>query len=382
MLCPHCKKTLLYRERGGRQCSACKCEFAFEPKTGPLRLHDLRFRKTVAKVGDNGRLRYTADQLRHFLARKVVAAQKPTSLGVLVTGTLLAAFLAGTAVSAVVSPRLGIPLALLVLIAGAAFGWRQSRRPFHPRMPIDAAKFATDVLGRWQKVYGGAPDGLINEASLRDPARAALATEGLRAVVVCPERGVLACLLANRIPEKLRVGLLPTEPPFDAWEEAILAVLRKEPRLPILLLHDASAAGALLAQDLPLLLRLSPEHRIVDLGLNPRRSIEKQRLRLGAPVPQQALDRLRAQALDGAPPTGPAHNARPLRRRRAVLTPLELAWLEQGHYSPVLALAPADIVKRVTAGLERVAARRGAERPAESSEPIPARAVTFLSWPE
>jgi hypothetical protein len=63
VICSHCAKSLLRRERTGRRSPACRREFALEPKESPARMHDLRMRRLTEKLGDGRGLRYTPTQL-------------------------------------------------------------------------------------------------------------------------------------------------------------------------------------------------------------------------------------------------------------------------------------------------------------------------------
>jgi hypothetical protein len=369
MTCPHCHASLKYKERSGSRCGTCKREFAFEPKGHPLALHDERFRRVVRKLSADGTMRFTAEQLRHALARKPVGAQKRADAGCLVAPFVVAAVAAG----GFVADRLSGPAGLAVAAAIAAVGvvvtllWR--RRPFYPQIPMDGGTFRNDVLGRWRRIYGDPPAGLVDAASLADLPAEERPVDGLAAVLVCPVRDVLACLLANGVPRRLRVGLLPTTPPFDPWQQLVLEALRRDPTLPVLVLHDASAEGAFLAHDLPLLLRLDPHHRVYDLGLNPKRSMAKKRLVVGAPVDPKYVARLDAELADAA--------AHPIRRGRARLSPDEIAWLRQGYESPVLAISPASLVKRLEFALDKIGRKQKRRRAQED----PARAIGFLTWP-
>jgi hypothetical protein len=253
-----------------------------------------------------------------------------------------------------------------------------TNRPFFRKLPLDAARFRIDVIDRWRKVYGAYPQGLVDLNILHDVLRdrpEALPITNL-AAVVCAEREVLACLLANDIPRRLRVGLVPPSPPFDARQQKVLAALKANPKLPVLVLHDASAKGVFLARDLRRTLHLTPAHRIYDLGLNPKRSIEKNRLKLGAPLSADVRARLRGELADPDP-------ARPIRRRRAAVGRDEVAWLEAGNYSPILAISPRSLIKRVAFALEKLEAKRRRKGDGTAAGPkVAADAVGFLTWPE
>jgi hypothetical protein len=373
MTCPHCNKSITYKQRGGRKCGECRRAFAFEPKVHPMALHDVRFRKTVRKLSDGGKLRYTAEQLRHALARKPVAAQKRADAGCIVAPFVVAAVGLGGLVAQTIAPAVGYILAAAIGVVGVFVYKRSRRRPFHPKLPMSAEKFRTEVLDRWQEVYGERPEGLLDPRSLTAPPADAPAVEKLDAVVVSPERDVLLCLLANGVAKQLDVGLLPVAPPFDAWQQAVLERLRKDPDLPVLLLHDASAAGAFLARDLLLLLRLDPRHRIYDLGLNPRRSVLKKRLVVGAPLPDALGARLDTELAEVS------GRVRPIRRGRARLTPDEISWLAEGYSSPLLAISPASLSKRIRFALDKIESKHHPHRDARAE--AAARAVGFLTWP-
>ena len=369
MICPHCRASLLYKERSNCRCGKCQREFAFEPKSHPLALHDDRFRRVVKKLSDNGTMRFTAEQLRHALARKPVATQKRGDVGCVIAPFVVLAVVVGFVVAEAIAPPAGVAASIAIVVVGAVVTLWRMRRPFYPKIPMDGGRFLGEVVGRWRRIHGDAPAGLVDAASLADLPAEERPVDGLAAVVVCPVRDVLVCLLANGVPRRLRVGLLPTAPPFDPWQQSVLEALRRDPTLPVLVLHDASAEGAFLAHDLPLLLRLDPRHRVYDLGLNPKRSMAKKRLVVGAPVDPKYVARLDAELADAA--------AHPIRRGRARLSPDEIAWLRQGYESPVLAISPASLVKRLEFALDKIGRTRKRRRAQED----PARAIGFLTWP-
>lgn len=369
MTCPHCKAEIKRRERSGNHCSKCRREFAFDPKGNALFLHDLRFRKKADRLALGG-FKYSTGQLRTCLLPK-----GGMDWGIFfVVGLLifmgLVALLAGSQMQGRSDPRgLVIFIGLVVLGAGLFVGIK-SYLTFG--RPMTDEVFRRDFVERWRKVYGAMPKGLIEEAELAALGQIQRPRENLAAVLVCPERELLNCLLANEIPRELRLGLLTTGAPADDWERGTLEALRRNPRLPILLLHDASATGVFLAQDLPALLGLDPHHRILDLGLNAKKSMSKKRFTVRDEVPPELQTRL-SSAVIGADAAG----ARPLRRGRAQVTKEELDWLQSGANSPILALPPASLIKRIRLAMTKLKTYR---------EPLPAEvaaqsALGFLSWP-
>lgn len=368
MRCPHCATSLTYRQRGNQRCSVCKREFALEPKTQPMKLSDTGLRKLAEKMSANGALFYTPAQVLHYASRKHVAAQKPKTMPV---GCLLIVVLVIGGLLTNVAPW---PVVALLAAGALLIGWwgirRQRQRPFYPQLPLTLGVFQQRVLERWREVYGQLPAGLIDQADLHQRRRQP-APGDLRAVLLCPEPAILDCLQANDLPARLGLGLLRLTDQPDADEQALLAALRARPSLPLLLLHDASPAGCTLAATIRVRLGLSERQRVIDLGLRPRQAVAQKLMRLGAPPPPELLHLLRKRVADPAAPPDAA---------RAALQPDELAWLEQGCVSPVLALPPARLINLVTKAVERVAPATARVDPEQAAQEQ-ARAVGFMTWP-
>ena len=334
MICPHCSQSILSKQRTNSVCALCKKEFAFDPRVNLFRLDDVRFRKVAEHMGVGG-FKFTAGQLGAALVRRPKSA-----VGAYLGPALFVVFgLAGAFLSAFKGAEKGVLFGIVWMVVGVVLGGFVSSAP--PATPTKEA-MQTDILPRWCSVHGEPPRGLIDEASLASLTEDDRPLKDIVALVVCPERDVLTSLLANGAPRDLRLGLLSTAPPANPWEEGLIEMLRRNPRLPILLLHDASAEGVFLARDLPKILGLDPAHRILDLGLNPRKSIAKKRTIISRPVTAETMVRLDGEAV-GADVAG----SRPIRRGRARATPEEMVWLKTGNCSPILAVPPVSLVKRL-----------------------------------
>ena len=361
MICPHCQASLRYIDRRGRRCDECKQQFALEPRDTSLRLHDLRVKRAVQFLSANDTLFFTPGQLRHHLSRKAVAQKKAGCSVLALTIPVMFVGLVFTAVS-----RTPVPVLIALVVAGVLIALRPVLSRRRPTLPLTADRFRGKVLDRWQEVYGALPGRLLTPH-----ARAAMppapALDHLRAVLVCPEGEVRDCLRANGLPARLGLGLLPAGPPFSATDQALLDHLRARPRLPLLLLHDASPAGLLLAEEVRQHLNLPARRRIVDLGLQPRQAIARKLMALWTRPPKALLARLQQRV--GA--TGAGSEA------DGGLNPDEFAWLEQGYYSPLLALTPAQLIRLVERAVERAAAAR----PGATEDQDQARAVGFMTWP-
>ena len=364
MTCPHCSASLTRKQRTNVTCDLCKKEFAFEPKDHSMGLNDLRFRKMAERLGGDG-VRYTASQLRLALSRKPAT----TTGGRYAAALIFGAFGITTLVVAAVNHDNGKGMAIgLALLIGAFIALGSALNVPGPQTDFT---FQFEVLERWRAVYGELPKGLIDETSLAGLNEEDRPRHNLFGVVVCPERDLLTCLLVNGVPRDLRLGLLSTAAPVDDWEKSLLELLRKSPRLPILLLHDASARDAFLAPDLPQLLGISAEHRIFDLGLNPKKSIAKNRFVIQQAIPPEVLARLDREAL-GADVAG----SRPIRRGRAQVSGEELGWLRAGNCSPILAVPPGSLIKRLKFALDKISPK---PKPAKAADA--GAAVGFMSGP-
>ena len=369
MQCPHCSANLLYRERGGRRCSKCKQKFAFEPKTSPLKLHDLRFRRVVEKVSANGTIWYTPSQLHHALARKVVAEQK-RDLGtvgcfsLIVTGGIILLTSQFSELIVVPATLLCVLLVIVVIII-----WR--RRPLLSKLPMSRDDFPRRVLDEWYKTYNVVPHGLITSKHRANTSAYVPPLAQLTAILACPERDILLCLQANGIPQQYGLGLLPTEGPFTRDEEALLITLPLRPDLPLFLLHDASLAGLLLSQTIGMSLGLHAEHRIVDLGLRPSHVLKYKLMQLGEEPSPELLSILTRQVntTTGA---------------EAPLSMEEFKWLKKGYYSPILAVNPVRLLRVVHDAIteHRQQLQRSKLVDPEQQAQRQAQAVGFMSWPE
>jgi len=244
-------------------------------------------------------------------------------------------------------------------------------RPFHPRLPMNFHDFQRDVIGRWQRVYGALPPGMIDP---RRPLPPDPAPADQRAVLACPVPDILTCLRANRVPERLGIGLLPGDGRGTPHEEATLAALRANPRRPLLILHDAGPAGCTLARSLPLALGLRSEQPVIDIGLHPRQAMQHKLLRLKT-KPSPELLRLLQKRVS---PSTSATNLQTLSRS-------EFDWLKQGFYSPLPAVSPVRLIRAVEQAVDRNVPRSAASQPGRDPEQQAqhaAQTVGFLTWPE
>ncbi|MGS2590068.1 hypothetical protein [Streptomyces hebeiensis] len=354
MICPHCSQSLLYKERTGQVCSKCKRAYAFEPKTHPLGLHDLRIRRLVQKLGDDGKIKITVDQLWFAVTRKTRKARKS----------------GGDAATAAGCAGCGVPVGLLMLVAGlnmgggagvlAFFGsfllvavvitvvstWRSGRRT---TAALPRERFRSEDVRRWKHIYGSLPDGVVEGTDAA--AFRSAEPNAVRAALLCQDPSIAVFLAANGIPQRYGVVLVPD--------------VRQVPdSLPVVVLHDADPAGCLLAGQTRHAL---PGRRVVDAGLPPRAVMK---------------------AENALPLQGPELEAEVVEQLRAdtSLTRDEVDWLAKGWSTPLVGVPPARLLAVVTKVLERVTAHTGAGADADVASDVDpdrrkAASIGFLTWP-
>ncbi len=329
MICPHCRDRVGLKERAGNRCGKCNRRFALEPKNNALGMHDVRLRRLFDDLGRDN-MRYTVGQLYYAAMRKDLRrAARPGYgfagfLGV-VTGAVAVCGLVNTwwvALALAVLPL----LALLGYVRAARAGrFNQLVRP-----PMNETTFAQFILGQWRQTYGEDPPGLVRESRKLGPNH----PDPVLAVL-SPSDAVLVSLWANEI-KRRKVALAKRVEDLPAG-------------VPVALLHDVSVAGYLFAERFRAGL---PERIVVDLTPRPRVVLRGRRpvLRRDQPPRRDQMRRL---------------------RDAGGLTDDELAWLGKGWWSPIAALRPATLIRRVETAVDRLGdpARRTAA------------AVGFLTWP-
>ncbi|MGW2659137.1 hypothetical protein ACWC1D_36645 [Streptomyces sp. NPDC001478] len=343
MICPHCARSLLFRQRQGHKCSVCGRAFALDPRTNALGLSDLRVRRVLARITREGTVTVTPDQLWFALAR--TRLKEPRIPRGRAGAFVLIGLVAG--VPGLVSgagPLLVASGVLLLIGAGCAAARRAGAGRGRPVM--DRTAFRKKALGAWLRVYGGLPPGVAEDSA--PPAFTAPGGEAARdwsgAVLLCPDPGIRTFLAVNGVPERCGVAL--------AGHPDALAAGGADG--PVVVLRDADAAGELLVRE-------------VRTALAPR------------PVIDAGPDLRTARALTRAVPLrerGARPGAAALARLAALggYTEEELAWLRTGRRIPLFAVEPARLLETVARRVERVVAGAGPERDR-------AAATGFMTWP-
>ncbi|MFF0225304.1 hypothetical protein [Streptomyces sp. NPDC004629] len=348
MICPHCEKSLLRKERPGNTCGTCGRRYALDPKTNPLGLHDLRVRRIAAGLTQDGRLPCTPGQLWYALARKSLRDTRVDTGCAIVLGVFgaIAALIAvGSEVVA-----FGVVGGLL-LLAALGFVVARTMGVGRGRPRLSRAAFRTGPLEEWKSVYGSLPPGVIDDS--RYPSPDAVPTHGAAGpapaapsdglVLVCPDRSVAVFLDAAGLTARHRLTLVADPAALPAAPGAG----------PVLVLHDADARGLLLARRIR---TAQPGRRVVDVGL-----------------PLAAVHGLaRAVPVRGEPP-GSVVMAR--LRDSGEFSRDQLRWLAKGWGFPLVGVPPAKLLAVVSRAVERAGAAADTQRRRAAD-------VGFLTWPQ
>jgi hypothetical protein len=337
MKCIHCGTDSKLRERPGRRCPKCQHRFAFEPTADPHTVTDGQFKNAVDRVSGAGKVQFTERELWYEFNRRWMhpglwrspygvlpfAGAAPGVLAMLdvIQVAVLPAALVGVGVAA----GLG---------AGAALSGLANRRaprpPRPPRIPFDI--FEWQYLRSWREVHGEVAGLLpVREAAAPGLPRevpADVAAFSFDRAVVTDTWETAQMLVANRFHVEHNCAVLSVDGYPDGIADTVKEMLRRNPRLTVFALHDASPGGCLL----PLTLRdpawfPDPGVRIVDLGLRPGTAL-----------------RLRVPALAGAPVATPARLAK-------ILPAGDVAWLAEGHAAELAALRPDQVLRAAYQGI-------------------------------
>lgn len=263
MKCIRCDTDSTYQERSGKKCPKCKGAFAFEPKDGDP-FTDPAFQNALDAVSAKGQLRWGAEHLYYELARR----QRPKK-GCAIMGMIIMAIIA--LIVLVKAQWLAtIPAAIAVMLAWGV--WRGKRQNF---VTFDQKQFNA-LLQKWTAAHGQ-PKGLIVRAMKRGtpaaPPRkleADIADYSFDRAVICDRARTADLLLANNFHFENNCAVLAVDGYPEAQFETVRAMLKRNPRLRVFALHDATAKGCRLAHTLATdSVWFAGQVPVTDVGLRP-----------------------------------------------------------------------------------------------------------------
>ena len=260
MKCIYCQRDSKKSERIDGKCPGCQKSFALEPTGGTPT--DAAFKAAIDRVSGQGAVRFTPDNLYFELARTKFGGR--ANLGCAVVALVIAVVVS--------APALG----LWSVIGGAAvavglFLYHRGQRRL---VQLDRLTFET-WLGLWKGTHGG-PAGLIQPRAALPPAdsNAAMLSEleqySFDRAVICDRRETVDLLLANSFHFENNCAVLSFQGYPESVFDIVRRMLKRNPKLHIFALHDATLEGCAMAHTLA----HSPEWfagqgPIFDVGLRP-----------------------------------------------------------------------------------------------------------------
>ena len=266
MKCIRCQHDSKYRERSNGRCPNCQQRFAFEPRNGDP-VTDGVFAAAIERVSASGSVKFNLDHLYYDVLRRYQqrAGTWPglgVAIPIMIVSCIVLANLFSVLVGLIVVGLLGG--GYLWLGRQGKLGWRR----------LERAKF--DALLRRYVQAHGALNSVIERRS-HDPRRSDLSIDSAEMLaysfdraVICDRPETVDLLLANRFHFENNCAVLAVDGYPPQAFEIVRTMLRNNPRLVVVALHDASIAGCQLAHRL----RHDPGWfkdgvAVVDAGLRP-----------------------------------------------------------------------------------------------------------------
>jgi hypothetical protein len=331
------------------RCKFCNHPFAFEPTSmKAIRFTDGFFAKALADISANGTLYFTRGQLRYLLEKRLLRKARIASAGLLVFLLFILAFFVGQSI--LISNRLGWMGAILLPLWAIGFVSLMERCEWRFLRPkkINKSILITDAmldiwLQQWQR-FNSPPARLLPPPSA--PASLAPAADdddvtaySFDRVLVCDSVAIAQLLIANNIHFEHNCAVLSTSGYPQAIFATTMAMLRRNPDLQVIALHNCSPSGVALINQL----RTSPDWSIdsgqviFDLGLLPRQVAAAR----GHDYIQVSADS--AQSARVMPPEVVKQ-----------LSATELKWLEAGYFVDLESFTPQKLMHIVSQGIGRM----------------------------
>lgn len=336
MECIYCGRISRARERPDGRCPECGHRFALDPGARPRGGSDAEFKAAIDRVSDGRRLRFTVRQLWLAVNGRTTLPPPPRPASDFAWSNILFLTLP-TVVIVLISGMWGLlVMAVLGVVIGTAFSEAVAkdeeiryRDRLRPRLPFEV--FMRDQLTPWLQVHGDVP-GLLpprDADAAAAPGQVPADAFAVNRVVVTDQWETAQVLVANGFHLEHSCAVLSRDGYPDGTAGTVRDALRRNPRLTVFALHDASPAGCML----PVELRgpewfPDPSVRIVDLGMRPE---TVRRLQL-PPLPDQRLPAL----------------PQPLYE---LLVYPDREWLAGGYVYELAAVPPAELMRAAYEGM-------------------------------
>ena len=265
MICTRCGHDSKHKDRPNRVCPACAKTFAFEPQQGDP-FTDPAFANAIDTISGSGSLRWGVEHLYWELARRRNKKQRGGRLGCLIAGVV-------GAIVSVFASATGLRYAWIVGTALLlAAGWRLIANYSGSAARDLPLHDFNRLWERWIKNYER-PQTAIKRLKRKERAAPPpdLHDYSFDRVVVCDCARTVDLLLANNFHFENNCAVLSIAGYPDQVFEPVRAMLKKNPRLEIFALHDATPFGCRIAHRLATDPKwFKGQGRVIDVGLRPR----------------------------------------------------------------------------------------------------------------
>jgi hypothetical protein len=282
--CIHCDRDVRYKDRRDGRCDGCRKPFAFEPQRRDL-FTDRAFQNALETLTGRGRLRFGIEHLYWELARRRTRKQRGLFVGCSVVSLGVALMLGFLATSAnrdlgfFAMGALGLSLWMFLLV----------RSPGRASRDLSLEQF-NKAWTRWNEVHGRPGEAIQREPRRQKPREAAepdLYDYSFDRVVICDRARTVDLLVANNFHFENNCAVLSIAGYPEAVFAPVRAMLKRNPRLEVFALHDATPFGCRVAERLA----TDPEwfkghRRVVDVGLRPRHVLSHREYWLASEVAQ------------------------------------------------------------------------------------------------
>lgn len=323
MICIRCRRDSKHKDRKNQVCPHCNGRFAFE-RGDPIT--DLLFQNALEAVSGAGRIRWGRDHLYYEICRRIRRRRDPLGAYKVWLGPV-------AVIAAWATVKFGAANLIVALLVAAALIWFGRMRARF--VPLTKPQFQR-LFERWCQAHG-TPHGVlppvqfnpamtVKHRSVPTQIEPDIADYSFDRAVICDRADTVDLLIANNFHFENNCAVLsidgyPPEP-FDT----VKTMLKRNPRLLTVTLHDATPVGCRIAG----IIAHDPQWfggklKIIDLGLRPNHA-----------GPLRGLYQRRTDAAIQAGGDITAAEARWFDRYR-----LELA-----------AFRPEDILKRLHRGLQ------------------------------
>jgi DNA-directed RNA polymerase subunit RPC12/RpoP len=331
MKCIRCWHDSKYPERKGRRCPRCHGQFAFEPRENDL-LTDGAFLSAIKRVSADGRIQWGVEHLYYEICRYQNRRSRHRLAYVLFFAAVGLVALGLSALTR--SPGwvcLGAFMGAAALISFFFF-WLPRRAAVN-HVPVTLGRF-DQMWQRWLRVHDR-PAGLITRPepppTAAHPREPDVGDYSFDRAVICDRARTVDLLLANNFHFENNCAVLSVDGYPAGPFETVRTMLKRNPRLRVFALHDATVAGCVLAG------RLVSEPdwfqsqvRVVDVGLRPAHARHFDGLLVDPPPPPAGM----------------------LALAEGAIHPDERAWLAL-HALELAAIRPEQVIKRLFRAMTR-----------------------------